>query len=369
MTCWASPTCRTSYSLREQSRTRGVKHDSRNAPVWTTPGAYEVAPGVHRIPLPLPNDALRAVNVYTIEQSDGLVLIDSGWALTQARSQLEAALASLGHRLSSISQILVTHVHRDHYTQAVLLRREFGTSVAVGMGEWPSLDMCISGIEMGLAPQLRRLHASGASSLATRVEDAISNLDSRATDWEFPDEWLVPGKLTIAARSLEAVATPGHTRGHLCFRDADAGLLFAGDHVLPHITPSIGFEPALATAPLADYLQSLRLVREQPDAMLLPAHGPTAPSVHARVDELLVHHDTRLQATYQAVIRGAATAYNAACLLPWTRRARHLDSLDPFNQMLAVLETAAHLDLLVMQGRARSSIDQGITQYAPQAPG
>ena len=27
---------------------------------WTTPGAFEVAPGVHRIPLPLPSDALRA---------------------------------------------------------------------------------------------------------------------------------------------------------------------------------------------------------------------------------------------------------------------------------------------------------------------
>lgn len=28
---------------------------------WTTPGVYPVAPGVHRIPLPLPNDGLRAV--------------------------------------------------------------------------------------------------------------------------------------------------------------------------------------------------------------------------------------------------------------------------------------------------------------------
>src|SRR5580700_6317227 len=41
-------------------------------PAWITPGAYEVAPGVHRIPLPLPSDALRAVNVYAIEDEDGL---------------------------------------------------------------------------------------------------------------------------------------------------------------------------------------------------------------------------------------------------------------------------------------------------------
>ena len=43
-----------------------------------TPGVYPVAPGVHRVPLPLPTDGLRAVNVYVIEDDGGLVLIDSG---------------------------------------------------------------------------------------------------------------------------------------------------------------------------------------------------------------------------------------------------------------------------------------------------
>ena len=41
---------------------------------------------------------------------------------------------------------------------------------------------------------------------------------------------------------------------------------------------------------------------------------------------------------------GAATAYEAARALTWTRRERHFDDLDPFNQMMAVLETAAHID-------------------------
>ena len=48
---------------------------------WTEPGVFPVAPGVHRVPLPLPTDRLRAVNVYVLEAGDGLVLIDSGWAL------------------------------------------------------------------------------------------------------------------------------------------------------------------------------------------------------------------------------------------------------------------------------------------------
>ena len=50
-------------------------------PHWSEPGAYEVADGVHRIPLPLPMDGLKAVNVYVLETEEGLTLIDGGWAM------------------------------------------------------------------------------------------------------------------------------------------------------------------------------------------------------------------------------------------------------------------------------------------------
>jgi glyoxylase-like metal-dependent hydrolase (beta-lactamase superfamily II) len=332
---------------------------------WTAPGAFEVAPGVHRIPLPLPNDALRAVNVYALSGADGLTMIDSGWALALARKRLESALAGLGRTLGDITQFLMTHVHRDHYTQAVLLRREFGTRLALGIGERPSLDLWTDGVELRLAPQLRRLRRHGAAALAATIEQDAPRRGGD-TPWELPDEWLVPGDISLAGRTLEAIPTPGHTRGHLCYRDAAGELLFAGDHVLPHITPSIGFEPAPAVLPLGDYLQSLRLVRERPDTALLPAHGLPAPSVHARVDELLAHHADRLELCERATASGAATAFEVASMVAWTRRSRKLEDLDAFNQMMAVLETAAHLDVLVMQGRLRAEVQDGTTGYVPR---
>ena len=39
-------------------------HPEEDRHAWERPGAHEVAPGVHRIPLPLPGDSLKAVNVY-----------------------------------------------------------------------------------------------------------------------------------------------------------------------------------------------------------------------------------------------------------------------------------------------------------------
>ena len=336
---------------------------------WAEPGVYPVAPGVHRVPLPLPTDGLRAVNVYVIAGDGGLVLIDSGWALEVARRDLTSALAALGAGLGDIRSFLVTHVHRDHYTLAVQLRREFGGTVSLGLGERQAIAVLSGGTAEPFAPQLAELRASGADALIGNLADTARALPGGAADWEEPDKWLTPyEEIGVAGRALTVIPTPGHTRGHVVFRDAAAGLLFAGDHVLPHITPSIGFEAVPSRQPLQDFLGSLRLVRSLPDMRLLPAHGPVAPSAHTRIDELLAHHDDRLARCLAAVRDGAATAYQAAGFLRWTRRQRRLGELDPFSQMLAVIETRAHLELLAAQGHLVSSVHDGVVRYEVPGP-
>jgi glyoxylase-like metal-dependent hydrolase (beta-lactamase superfamily II) len=347
----------------DTSAHRSARHD------WERPGAFEVAPGVHRIPLPLPNDGLRAVNVYAIEDGDGLVLIDSGWALEESRARLEAALAGLGRDLGDISRFLVTHAHRDHYTQALVVRRLLGSRVALGAGEAPVLAEIRANIGQFPPRMLARLEAGGAAGLARQLIDAAGPDEAtQASEWEDPDEWLPDGaEIKLASRTLRAIATPGHTRGHLVFHDARAGLLFAGDHVLPHITPSVGFEPVPADRPLSDYLNSLAAVEALADAVLLPAHGPVAPSARARAGELIEHHRKRLDTMLAAVAPGGSTAFEVAGRVGWTSRDRALADLDVFNQMLAVNETIAHLDVLVERGALRAEPSGGVRHYLPEA--
>ncbi|WP_158845670.1 MBL fold metallo-hydrolase [Saccharothrix deserti] len=317
---------------------------------WAEPGAHPVAPGVHRVPLPLPGDGLRAVNVYLLDTADGIVMVDGGWALPAARLRLERAMASIRHDLGEIRRILVTHVHRDHYTQAVELRRLFGARVALGAGERHGLEMLNrirSNIPVSSLDALRR---NGADDLAERVARTLDDFD--ATIWGAPDEWLSAGELAVGDRTLRVIPTPGHTEGHVVFLDESERLLFAGDHVLPHITPSIGFELGEPGSPLADYLRSLRLMTTFADARLLPAHGPVADSTHARVADLLAHHDTRLAEAAEALGEQVLDAHAVARRLTWTRRRIGFADLDDFNRMLAVNETAAHLRVLVGTGRA-----------------
>jgi glyoxylase-like metal-dependent hydrolase (beta-lactamase superfamily II) len=330
---------------------------------WTAPTVDEVVPGVYRIPLPLPNDGLRAVNVYALTGSEGLVLIDSGWSIPAAKEVLGNGLRELGADFADIRRFLVTHVHRDHYSQAVHLRREFGTRITLGPQERQSLEMTMRPGRATGEEQVAYLRELGAGDIADVMEQHQHTVDH--SDWELPDDWFVPAEVVTAnGRALEVVATPGHTRGHVVFYDTPAGLLFAGDHVLPTITPSIGFEPALADNPLGAFLASLAIVRQRPEAMLLPAHGPVAPSAHDRVDQLVEHHRVRLDAMAAAMGWGADTAAAVAAKVTWTRREHSLADLDTFNKFLAVCETGAHLDLLVAQGRATRELRDGIRHYA-----
>ena len=332
---------------------------------WTEPGAWPVSPGVLRIPLPLPMDGLRAVNVYVLETDDGLTLIDGGWAVEESRSLLERSLAEAGHALSDIRRFLVTHVHRDHYTQAVVVRREVGAHVSLGLGDRPTLDL-LHRAEVTEDPILRSLAAAGAHDVAEQWRAFSEGRTPELELWDYPDAWLEDDHdLEVGARTLRAVSTPGHTQGHFVFADTDAQVLFAGDHVLPTITPSIGFEPDPVDHALGDFLASLTKVRGLPDLTLLPAHGPVAPSSHARVDELLRHHDDRLAASLAAVTASGSTAYDVAGALPWTRHAHALGDLDTFNAGLAALETKAHLELLVARGALTKGWDGPTAVYAP----
>lgn len=332
---------------------------------WTRPGVFRCAPGVHRIPLPLPMDGLRAVNVYAIRHDDAVTLIDAGWAIPEARTLLAAALAQLDCGFASVDRFLVTHLHRDHYTQAAVLRREFGMRVALGRGEQPGLDDINDPSRPEGPRQRSRLERSGAHELLVELE-GLAPPTGDPDSWENPDEWIENGAdIEVGSRTLRAVQTPGHTRGHVVFADEAADLLFAGDHVLPRITPSIALEPRPPDNPLADYLTSLQLVRTRPDAALLPAHGPIGMRVHERVDQLLDHHVRRLDATLAALGDGRTTAYAVAGALRWTRREHKLSDLDVFNTMLAVLETLAHLEVLRERHRVTMVESDGVARYTP----
>ena len=315
-------------------------------------------------------DGLRAINVYVIETEQGLTLIDGGWAITEGRSLLEKSLGEIGFGFSDIRRFLVTHVHRDHYTLAAVLGAEFGADVSLGIGDKPTLDLMHNAGDVGVDPTVTVLRSAGALEVAEEWRKLYDGTLPDLAQWAYPDTWLEGDHaIEVGSRTLDAVHTPGHTHGHFVFAEKAAGFLFAGDHVLPTITPSIGFEPVPVAQPLGDFMASLTKVRGLPDLKILPAHGPVAPSSHTRVDELLAHHEVRLQLCLDLLASGPVTSYAVAGGLPWTRHEHAFSTLDIFNSALATMETKAHLELLVARGQATREVTDGGVLFALDAAG
>lgn len=129
-------------------------------------------------------------------------------------------------------------------------------------------------------------HADGAAALRARTAAPVRALDPAH---RLGGEGLVEGDV-VAASGVEVrvLATPGHTSDSLCFAVGDAVL--TGDTVL-------GRGPTVVAHPdgrLADYLDSLRRLRDLGHRTVLPGHGPELPDLRAAAESYLRHREERL---------------------------------------------------------------------------
>ena len=331
---------------------------------WSAEGAWQVAEGIHRILLPPADGRPQGPSTsYAIETDDGLTLIDGGWSIQVARDLLERCLRDIGYGFGDIRRFLVTTSTATTTRSRPCWGTEYDAEVALGLGRsraWTcSTTRCAGRWSWSAARSSTCSRTAGAHEVAGRGRQARPTSPDPAW-WQYPHTWLTGDQqVEVGARTLDAVHTPGHTPGHFVFADQAAGLLFAGDHVLPTITPSIGFTVPPVPDPLGDFMASLTKVRSLPDLRVLPAHGPVAPSTHARVDEADRPPRGRLQQGLAALAAGRSrgTRSPPPAVDPareGVRRARPLRAGDGLD------ETKAHLDLLVAGPRHRTDSPDGV---------
>ncbi|MBB3604750.1 glyoxylase-like metal-dependent hydrolase (beta-lactamase superfamily II) [Mycolicibacterium sp. BK556] len=328
-------------------------------------GLHELTDNVVCVPLPLPMPDLQVVNAYVIHCPDGVTLVDPGWAYPPAETALLKALDRLGFAVGDVRRIVATHQHWDHYSLGVQWRDRYGIELMLGHEEHHSITAFARQPDEVHPGQVEMLIRAGAPQVATEIKALDWQEYERNVAFSPPDRWLTDGEvIDCGSVRMMVRTTPGHTRGHVVLHDARQGLIFTGDHLLPRITPSIAYERAPEHLPLRSYINSLRLMLDLPDARMLPAHGATERTTHARAHELIEHHETRLNRISELVAAGACTAYDVANQMLWTRRDLGLDDLPPVHRMTAILEVQSHLDVLELHGTLRSSDDAGVRSFA-----
>jgi glyoxylase-like metal-dependent hydrolase (beta-lactamase superfamily II) len=199
------------------------------------------------------------VNAYLVREEDGLTLVD-----TTMGKAADGILAAAG---GSLRRIALTHGHGDHVGALDALKERLGDSVEVLM---PELDA--------------RIHA-GEQVTGGKVPGSWPKISTR------PDVRLAEGD---RVGSLEVVAAPGHTPGHVAFLDTRDRALIAGDvfttygsaQVTNHFYWRFPFA-AMATWDKRVDAESARKLRALEPSLLAVGHGPALRSPIAAMDAAL----------------------------------------------------------------------------------
>jgi glyoxylase-like metal-dependent hydrolase (beta-lactamase superfamily II) len=298
----------------------------------------EVAKDILRIELPIRMPGLGHVNCFVICDADGAAVMDPGLPGPGTWRVLQERLARAGLRTRDVHTVIITHSHPDHFGCANRFAKEAGARIVAhrrfhfGALSAASPEVSVDDIAAHHrhahgAPQQSAVGAGIPADLQEAIDERHHILTRAAargrTPWGSERRSAIPfftrlfwhaahwiGRsfvprithpvehgdvLELAGREWFVVHTPGHTPDHFCLHDPATGVLLAGDHVLPTITPHIsglGSSPD----PLASFFYSLDRVAEIEDVeRVLPAHGHPFSDLPARIQAIKRHHEQRLE--------------------------------------------------------------------------
>ena len=302
----------------------------------------EVGADVFELRLPIPfEDGL--VNVFLFRDGREVDLLDCGMNSSESLEQLQEAMDQLG--AARLRRLAVTHIHPDHYGAAGVLAGEGLADLYIHRLEVPLVHPRYVELEQLVKEVRTYLLVNGVpgdeAEVLSNSQRALSQLVKTAE----PTVQLEGAEtLVMGRRSLRVEWTPGHSPGHICLYDSREKMLFAGDHMLPELSPNIGLHPQSTPDPLHEYLEGLRRLAAYQPALVLPAHGRPFTNAPDRVEVLASHHERRLERIVDIVDGDEKTGWQVALEL-WGPR----DQL--YEKRLALQEGLAHLQALAVEGR------------------
>ena len=202
------------------------------------------------------------INCFLVREADGFTLVDTG--LRGSSGAILRAAADLG---ASIRRIVLTHAHPDH------------------IGSLDGLMATLLSAELTIGKREARLLAKDLTLEAGEKGKSLIGFIGASSP---PSRLLEEGD---RIGSLKAVASPGHTPGHLAYLDVRDNALIAGDAfttqtgvVVAGVFKALFPFPALFSWNAALSARSAAKLRRLNPSILAVGHGPTIASPAGEMD-------------------------------------------------------------------------------------
>jgi glyoxylase-like metal-dependent hydrolase (beta-lactamase superfamily II) len=326
----------------------------------------EVFPGIRwlKLPITMENAGIDYINTYLIEDRKGFLLIDPGWNTDESFSMLHNRLIKSGHDFQSIKQIVITHIHPDHYGMAGRIRELSGATIAMHHIEKDFIEPRYVKMEQLLHQTDRMMVANGVpEDEITVLRDASLDVINYVVPAQ-PDKVLHNGDtITAGVFKFKVLWTPGHSSGHICLYEPEKKVLISGDHILPKITPNVSVNPQSIENPLGRYLQSLEEIKQLDIELTLPGHDQPFQNLKLRINEIAHHHFIRNLEMLEVIATNPRSAYYIAKKITWGNNGGSWEDLPPFHKRMAVFETLAHLEMMAAESRIDKLPKKGIIYY------
>lgn len=312
----------------------------------------EIAPGLFGVRFALPF-VLDHVNIWLLADGAGWTVIDAGLGDERTRASWETLLAGFLEG-RPVTRVLATHFHPDHMGLAGWLCARTGADLWTSRTEWLTGRMLAQDVSEGFVAAGRALDRQ-AGLADPQIEARAGRGNLYRTRALVPPPSFVRvregDQLRIDGGEWQVLVGRGHAPEMLCLYSAASNVLLAADQILPRISPNVGVWPSEPLAnPLDDFLTSLAAFRALPeDCLVLPSHGQPFYGLHARIDQLIAHHEERLEKTLQACAAPATVLEIIPALFD--------RQLDAHQLGFALGEALAHLNYLVARDRLARRLD------------
>lgn len=329
-------------TMSNTSSARSLSFPYEKAPEPGTP--VEVAPGVLWVRFTLPF-RLNHVNVYLIDDGDGVAILDTGIGTARTRADWEALIAGplAGRRLT---KLIVTHYHPDHVGAAGWLVERFALPLYMSQTDYlQALSIILDPGALDAAPYRDFYLKHGLDEFTTNlvVTQGHSYLKMMTGLPPVFRRLIAGDTLKIGARRLDVMTGGGHSAEQVMLSSTGEALFFAADQVMARISPNVSVWAVDPEGdPLGIYLRSLDAIAAAlpADALVLPGHNLPFFGLHTRIAELKEHHATRCELVAEASRREPRSAAELVPVL-------FQRDLDPQQMSFAFSEVLSHVNYML----------------------